>query len=217
MDHTLLQQIPLFAGLSEGEVRTIARHAVVKRVPRTTVLMHQGDTPNALYVVLGGRVRVLVTGADGRELVLDTLGPGEYFGELALIDGEPRSATVVAADDTELGVISKTDFTAVLGSSPETAISLLRGLSQRVRELNEHLTDFALLDVHGRVCRVLGRLVHRRDGHLSTDPVTQQEIASMVGASREMVSRVMQALKAAGAIRIEGKIITVLDEAVIGS
>ncbi|HEC12966.1 MAG TPA: Crp/Fnr family transcriptional regulator [Acidiferrobacteraceae bacterium] len=210
MHFTLLKQISLFCDLADGEIKAIASHGVLKHVPRNSVLMRQGDNPSALYVVLSGKVRVMVCGDDGKELVLGNLGPREYFGELALIDGEPRSATVTAVEDTELGIISKADFVSCMGNSPEIAISLMRALSKRIRGLNDNLRDFALLDVQGRVDRLLRRLASQHNGELITEPITQLEIASMVGASREMVSRVLNNLKADEVIDMRGKMIAIL-------
>ncbi len=209
VDHRLLQTIPLFAGLRRDQLAAVGRHAVVRNVPRNTVLIRQGDAPEALYMIISGRARVSITGEDGKELVLDSLGPGEYFGELALIDGEPRSATVTTASDATVGVISRGEFEACLADTPEIAIGLLRGLSHRVRELDEQLRDFALLDVRGRLLRVLQKLARDGDGR-RTEPVTQQELANMVGASREMVSRVLNHLKSDGVIAVQGKAIVLL-------
>lgn len=210
MHFTLLKQISLFCDLTDSEIKAIAGHGVIKHAPRNSVLMRQGDKPHALYVVLSGKVRVMVCGDDGKELVLGNLGPREYFGELALIDGEPRSATVTAVEDSELGIISKADFVNCLGSTPEIAISLMRALSKRIRDLNDNLRDFALLDVQGRVDRLLRRLALQQNGELITEPITQLEIAAMVGASREMVSRVLNNLKADEVIDMRGKAIAIL-------
>lgn len=209
MDHRLLQTIPLFAGLRRDQLEAVGRYAVVRNVPRATVLIRQGAAPEALYMIIAGRARVSITGEDGKELVLDNLGPGEYFGELALIDGEPRSATVATTSDATVGVLSRSEFEACLSATPEIALALLRGLSHRVRELDEQLRDFALLDVQGRLLRVLQRLARDGDGR-RTEPVTQQELAAMVGASREMVSRVLGHLKAHGVIAMQGKAIVLL-------
>jgi len=213
VDASLLRDVPLFQGLSDAEIRSIAAHAVVRSVARNTVLLREGEPPVSLYVVRRGRVRVSVSGEDGRELVLTMLGPRELFGELALIDGEPRSATVMATDDSEIAVVSRADFTECLRKNPDIAIKLLKGLALRVRELNEKVKGFAMLDVQGRVEHLLQRLALERDGQLVTDPITQQEIANMVGASREMVSRIINQMRSDGVIEINGRAITVHPEA----
>jgi CRP/FNR family cyclic AMP-dependent transcriptional regulator len=209
VDATFLKQVPLFQGLSDDEIRSIAAHAVMRKVSKNTVLLREGEQPVSLYVVQRGKVHVSVSGEDGRELVLSILGPNELFGELALIDGEPRSATVIATDDSEIAVVSRSDFADCLRKNPDIAIKLLKGLALRVRELNDNVKGFAMLDVQGRVTRLLERLARNRDGRLVTDPITQQEIANMVGASREMVSRIINQLRADGAIEVKGRAITV--------
>jgi CRP/FNR family cyclic AMP-dependent transcriptional regulator len=205
MDPKLLRQIPLFEGLAEADLRAIAIQAVTREVARNTVLLREGERPASLYVVLEGKVRVSVSDEEGRELVLAVLGPKETFGELALIDDEPRSATVVATDRSRIAVVSKDDFKRCLARSPEIAINLLKYLSRRLREGNETAKGFALLDVQGRVAQLLRRLAREHDGRLISDPITHQEIANMVGASREMVSRVIGSLKSEGALKVEGK------------
>jgi CRP/FNR family cyclic AMP-dependent transcriptional regulator len=205
MDPKVLRDVPLFEGLAERDLQAISAHAVTRDVARNTVLMRQGESPASLYVVLSGKVRVSVSDEDGRELVLATLGPAETFGELALIDDEPRSATVAATEESRIAVVSKDDFKRCLSRNPEIAINLLKHLSRRLREVNETAKGFALLDVQGRVVQLLRRLARDHDGRLISDPVTHQEIANMVGASREMVSRVIGSLKSEGLVQVEGK------------
>ncbi|MCG6871501.1 MAG: Crp/Fnr family transcriptional regulator [Gammaproteobacteria bacterium] len=208
---TFLADVPLFEGLASTELASIARHAVSREVVRNAVLLREGERPSSLYIVQTGMVRVLVSDEQGRELVLSELGPRAIFGELALIDGEPRSATVVAMEPTLLTVLSRNAFTVCLGEQPEIAIQLLRHLSRRMRELTGNLKEFALLDVQGRLCRLLLRLAKDRDGARVVGPVTQQELANRVGASREMVSRVLTGWRNESLISMRGKYITVGD------
>jgi CRP/FNR family cyclic AMP-dependent transcriptional regulator len=206
----LLKRVPMFKGLDGSDLQAIADHTTTHTYPRNTILMHEGEPPDAMYVVVEGRVKIYVSDSDGKELVLDSLSPGEFFGELALIDGSPRSATVVTTTETTISKILKTDFDHCLEASPKIAINLLKSLSKRIRILNDNIKDLALLDVYGRVASTIIRLAHERSGIMITDPITQQELANMVGASREMVSRVIKTLKSEGYISISGKQITIL-------
>lgn len=200
----------MFKGLDDSDLQSIAKHISTHTHPRNTILMHEGEPPDAMYIVTDGRVKIYVSDAEGKELVLDTLSPGEFFGELALIDGSPRSATVVTTTETTISKILKTDFDHCLQASPKIAVNLLKILSRRIRTMNDNIKDLALLDVYGRVARTILRLAQERNGVLITDPITQQELANMVGASREMVSRVIKTLKSEGYISISGKQITVI-------
>lgn len=210
MQTLLLKRVPMFKGLDDSDLQSIAKHISTHTYPRNTILMHEGEPPDAMYIVTDGRVKIYVSDAEGKELVLDTLSPGEFFGELALIDGSPRSATVVTTTETTISKILKTDFDHCLQASPKIAVNLLKILSRRIRTMNDNIKDLALLDVYGRVARTILRLAHERNGVLITDPITQQELANMVGASREMVSRVIKTLKSEGYISISGKQITVI-------
>jgi CRP/FNR family cyclic AMP-dependent transcriptional regulator len=206
----LLKRVPMFKGLDDTDLQAIADHTTTHTYPRNTILMHEGEPPDAMYVVMEGRVKIYVSDTDGKELVLDSLSPGEFFGELALIDGSPRSATVVTTTETTISKILKTEFDHCLEASPKIAINLLKSLSKRIRILNDNVKDLALLDVYGRVASTILRLAHERRGIMITDPITQQELANMVGASREMVSRVIKTLKSEGYISISSKQITIL-------
>lgn len=210
MHLSLLKRVPLFKGLDDEHLQFIAQHTTVHSYPRNALLVQEGEPPDGMYVVADGRVKVYVSDEDGKELVLDTLSPGEFFGELALIDGAPRSANVVTTSPATIYKILKSDFEHCLDQSPQIAINLLMTLSKRLRGINEHIKDLALLDVYGRVARTILRLAYEQDGKLITDPITQQELANMVGASREMVSRVLNILKAEDYISVSGKQITVL-------
>jgi len=205
MDPAQLSDVPLFSGLEADEVQFIASHSVTRQVLRNTVLLREGERPSSLFIIQSGRVRVSVSGDDGSELVLADLGPGELFGELALIDGEPRMATVEVVEDATVSVVSREDFAHCLARNPDIAVKLLRNLVHRVRELTDNVKTFALFDVRGRILRLLRRIARPGQAGLTAGPITHQEIASMVGASREMVSRVMTTLKADGVIRAEGR------------
>jgi len=210
LDTSLLAKVPLFHGLDADNLNAIANQAVSQQYPKNSILVYEGEEPDALYIIVSGKAKVYVSDEDGKELVLDSLGPGEFFGELALIDGAPRSATVMTTDKSTLLKINQKDFSSYLQNTPGVALNVLKELARRVRGVNEHIRDLALLDVYGRVARTLLRLAKETDEGLVTDAITQQEIANMVGASREMVSRVLNNLKADGYISVADKRIRVL-------
>lgn len=205
-----LSNIPLFSGLGEQEIQAISHHAVTKRFVKNTVVINEGDNSDSLYVILSGRVKIYLSDEDGKEVILNNQGPGDYFGELALIDEEPRSASVMTTEDCKLSIINKHDFAACLQKHPEIALSLIKDLSQRMRSLTENVKSLALMDVYGRVARTLLNLSVEEDGKLVIqERLTQKDIANMVGASREMVSRILKDLSIGGYITVDKKRITI--------
>jgi CRP/FNR family cyclic AMP-dependent transcriptional regulator len=208
----LLRTIPLFSGVQDPELEQIARVATQRKVPRGTVIVRSGDVTDSLYVLINGSARVLNSDEEGREVILSILGPGDFFGEMGLIDGSPRSADVVAAESCELLVISKADFKRCLQENFEVALNIMKRLVERLREADRKIESLALMDVYGRVAKLLLEFSEVHDGQkVIRRKLTKQDIAKMIGASREMVSRVMKDLEASGYIRVEeGQI--VLDE-----
>lgn len=203
-----LKGIPLFAGLADDALAALAEAAIVRTFPKNTIMVTEGERSDSLYVILAGRVRVFVSDEQGRDLVLNVQGPGEYFGELALDEG-PRSASVSTLEPTRLAVIANDLLRDFLARNPEAAVELIRTLIGRVRHLTESLKDLALLDVYGRVAKLLLELATEVDGRLIIDQrLTQQDIADRVSASREMVSRIFKELTAGGYVANEaGRIV----------
>ena len=197
----LLQGIPLFAGLTEAQLDHIARMAIRRKVPRHSTIVHVGDCIDALYVIVSGGVKVLNRDADGREVILTLLGAGECFGEMGLIDGEPRSADVVTNENCELLVIAKTDFKRALAENVDLCLNIMKSLVLRLREANRKIESLALMDVYGRVARLLIEMAEDVGGQsVVVRRISKQDIAKMIGASREMVSRVMKDLGQQGLI-----------------
>lgn len=196
---------PLFSELSAEDVELIARHGIAKNVPKNTVLISEGDKSDSFFVIRTGRVKVFLSDDGGKEVTLTTQGPGEYFGELALIDAEPRSASVIALESTDLAVVSKADFQRCLAENPQIALELIRSLSKRVRSLTSSVKNLALLDVYGRVAHTLLDLAEEdKNGELVVrQKMTHLDMAQRVGASREMVSRILKDLSTGGYIDIE--------------
>ena len=206
---TLLKKIPLFAGLPEVQLEQIARMAVSRKVVRHTTIVFVGDSTDSLFVIVSGSAKVLNRDAEGNEVILTLLGSGECFGEMGLIDGSPRSADVVANENCELLVIAKADFTSVLAGNVDLCLNIMKSLVLRLREANRKIESLALMDVYGRVAKLLLDFSVEENGlRVIRRKVTKQDMAKMVGASREMVSRVMKDLERSGYIRIEpGRIV----------
>jgi CRP/FNR family cyclic AMP-dependent transcriptional regulator len=199
-----LKAVPLFSGLAEPEIAALAGVAIVRTFPKNAIVVTEGDGSDSLYVILSGRVKVFVSDEDGRDLVLNTMVPGEYFGELALDEG-PRSASVATLEPSKMAVIPNEVLKAFLASHPGAALPLIRVLIGRVRHMTESLKNLAMLDVYGRVAKLLLELAREVDGKLVIEErLTQQDIGERVGASREMVSRILKDLTAGGYVGNEG-------------
>jgi CRP/FNR family cyclic AMP-dependent transcriptional regulator len=206
----LLDGVSLFAGLSERDMEDVSKLAVIRHYPKNTLVLCEGDNSDSLYVVLSGKVKVFLSDEEGKEVILNVQGEGEYFGELALLDNAPRSASVMTVDDTKLAIISKPAFEKCMEKNPGISLKISQGLAQRLRCLSENVRNLALMDVYGRVARTLLDMAEDRDGEqVIQQKLTQRDIASMVGASREMVSRILRDLSVGGYITIKNKIITI--------
>jgi len=184
--------------------------ATVRSFAKGAIVVNEGDETDSLYVLLSGRARVFVGDADGREVQLHHLGPGEYFGEVTL-DGGPRSASVMALEECRCAVIRRAELDAFVARNPAFALHLVQKLASRVRGLTESVRSLALMDVYGRVARLLLELAEERDGRqVITEPLTQKDIAARVGCSREMISRIFTDLAAGGYVRKEGGLLVIL-------
>lgn len=202
----MLENITLFSGLEAGELARLSSKAVIHSYPRNTIVINQGDISTSLHVIVSGKVRVFLSNEEGKEVILSIQGPGECFGEMALLDEGPRSASVITAEPCKLAIISKLDFERFLRDSPETMLKILQQAFERLRALTEMVGSLALLDVYGRVARLLLQSAREVDGVNIVQPeMTQQEIANHIGSSREMVSRILKDLKTGGYIETTGK------------
>ena len=205
----MLENVPLFSGLPKEALAEIEQHGSVKSYKKHVIVINQDDETYSLYVILSGSVKVFVSGDDGREVVLNHQQAGDYFGDLALIDKQPRVASVMTTEPSKFMIISREDFLTCLSKNPEIAINLIKPMTSRMRMLAKNVSSLALLDVYGRVARILLEQAEEQGGVLVTEKLTQQEIADMVGASRAMVSRILKDLKEGGYISIEKKRITI--------
>jgi len=206
----MLENVPLFSGLPDAAIAEIEQHGSIKSYPKNAVVINQDDQTYSLYVILSGSVKVYISGEDGREAVLNHQSAGDYFGDLALIDKQPRVASVMTTEPSRFMVISREDFMACLSRNPEIAINLIKPMTSRMRMLAKNVSSLALLDVYGRVARVLlEQAEEQENGVMMTAQLTQQQIADMVGASRAMVSRILKDLKLGGYISIDKKRISI--------
>ena len=198
----LIRRVPLFSMLTATQAETVAAAVIKRRYKRGEAIVEQGKQSNALSIILNGRARVVTTDAKGREVILAILHPGDYMGEMSLIDNEPHSATVRSEVQTDVLVVGRPEFARCLPESSSMAYAVMRGLVQRLRQADRKIESLALMDVYGRVARsLLESAAPDREGNLVIrDKVSRQDMAKMVGASREMVSRVMKDLEERGYI-----------------
>jgi CRP/FNR family cyclic AMP-dependent transcriptional regulator len=206
----MLNKLYIFSELAPEETEKLTQHSTTRTYPANTILISEGDSTDSLYVVLEGEVKVFASDQQGKEVILNILGPGEYFGELALLDDEPRSASVRTMTPTKVMVITKHDFKNCLATDSEMAYKLIKVLIGHVRALTGSVKSLALLDVYGRVARTLLELAENVDGQMIiVQKFTHQDIADMVGASREMVSRILKDLVSGGYITVKNKRYTI--------
>ncbi|MEO8122780.1 MAG: Crp/Fnr family transcriptional regulator [Burkholderiales bacterium] len=202
----LIRRVPLFSMLTNDQAQSIADSVVKRRFRRGEIVVEHGRKSNALFILLNGRARVLTADSRGREVILAALHPGDYVGEMSLIDDAPHSATVRAEVQTDMLVLGRAEFSRCLPEGSSLAYAILHGLVQRLRAADRQIESLALLDVYGRVARALLEMAED-DGErkIIRGKVSRQDLAKVVGASREMVSRVMKDLEERGMIEtLEG-------------
>ena len=196
------------ATIADPLVRALAARCTVRHYRRNTIIIEEGTTGDSLYVILDGRVKVYTSHGDEREFILDFYGHGDYVGEMAL-DGEPRSASVMAMESSTCVVVTRAQLVEHIGEHPEFALQLLARVIRRARFATTNAKNLALLDVYGRVARLLTGLAKPVDDALVvSERLTHQEIADRVGSSREMVSRILKDLVSGGYIQVDAKAIT---------
>ena len=204
-----LASVPMFSGLQRDELLKFAELTRERTYPKGSVILFQGDPGDSLYVLRQGRAKVVLIGEDGREVILGVLEPGAHFGELALIDDQPRSAHVIAMEDSQLLILRREDFRRRVEANPSVAWALLTELSRRLRRADQKIGGLVLLDVPGRISRLLLDLSAESSNGTIEKPLTHQTIAQMIGASRETVSRAMKEFQQEGLIRVERRRIAV--------
>ena len=198
----LLRRVPLFSLLTVAQAEVISGAVIKRRFKRGEALVEQGQKSNALFILLTGRARVMTSDSRGREVILATLAQGDYLGEMSIIDNEPHSATVRAEVQTDVLMLGRAEFARCLTENASMSLVVMRGLVKRLRHADRKIESLALLDVYGRVAHaLLDFAVSDAQGQLVIkDKISRQDLAKMVGASREMVSRVMKDLEERGFI-----------------
>jgi CRP-like cAMP-binding protein len=210
----LLARTGLFGELDENARRRLAEVAIERNYKKGQLIFYQGDLGESLFIVAEGSVKVFVTSEDGDEMVLVTLGPGDIFGELAVIDGGPRSASAETLEATKLLALTRTTLLQVMHEHPAITDSLLRTLGSVVRRLTEQATDLVFLDLHGRVAKLLVSFTDSRgvDQHGETIldlRLTQTDLAAMVGGSRQSVNQILRLFERRGLVELRGRKIVV--------
>ena len=211
----LISRVPLFTELSRRELERISRLAVPRSFPAGVRVFHEGDHSDACYLVRSGDLRVTREHSDGRAIALATLGPGDIFGELAMLDGEARSASVETLTDSQLLALSAADFRRLLADHPQISVKLVVALTRRLRETNERVARQSFQTVPSRVAGVLNQLIAEEtapEGRQGvTIRMTQADLAQLAGTSRESVSRFLATLERAHVVRVGRGRVTVIE------
>ena len=206
---TDLKSIPLFQGVQESDLRALADRTVTRSYPKQAIIVSEGDESDSLYMILSGRVKIYLSDETGKELILAIKGAGQYFGEMVL-DEQPRSASVMTLEPAQFAILSRADFRAFLLTHAAVALQLVQNLIRVARGLNQNVRSLAMLDVYGRVARILLELAVQQNGKLIIpERLTQKDIAARVGASREMINRILRDLTAGGYVSVEDGRITI--------
>lgn len=212
----LLARTSLFRGLDEAHLARLAEGAVLRSYKKGSVIFHEGDPGDSLYVVVSGSLKIFLTSREGAELLLTRLSAGETFGELALIDGGGRSASVEALEETELLRLSRPTLLEILRDEPQVTEPLLTNLGRIIRRVSEQAADLVFLDLDGRVAKLLVQLAETTEratgGEMTIDlGMTQSDLASLIGGSRQSVNNSLHRFEKRGYIRIDKRRVVVKD------
>jgi len=201
----MLRNIHLFDDLDDAQRAQLQSLAETVNFKKGDIVIHQGEHSDSLYIILYGQLKVLYTDEDGNQTMLAVLGDRDFFGELSLLDSRPRSATVQAMQDSRVLRLNRQHILKFIEQSPGASMAMMQAMADRVRVLDETFCRFSHLDIYGRILEALKRVAKKEGDHLVTPRLTQQDIADLVGASREMVNRTLRELKEAGEIKVDGK------------
>ena len=216
MDTDVLRRAPLFASLDDEAFAALTKEITEVDLSRGATLFHEGDPGDQLYFIVSGKIKLGRTASDGRENLVAVMGPGEIFGEMALFDPSPRSTSATAVSETRLAGLKHENLRKVIQHSPEVSAQLLQALARRLRRTNENLADLVFSDVPGRVAKALLDLADRfgrpaTDGILVAHELTQEELAQLVGASRETVNKALADFASRGWLRLEPRSVIIMD------
>ena len=202
----MLEDVAIFSGLSKDDLELLEHHMVTRSFQKNTIIINEGDEANSFFIIIKGAVKVFLSNEEGKEIIINAQGAGDHFGELALLDDAPRSASVITTEKSTIGVIAKEDFHKVLAKNTDLSLNLIRELTRRVRLLSDNIRSLALMDVYGRVAKILLDMAQEEDGIMVINKrPTQQDIANHIGASREMVARILKDLTTGNYITIDGR------------
>ena len=212
----LLERVPFLAALSDADRRWLADRVRRRTIPRGDIIFQKDDPGQSLFIVESGSVRIYMPGAQGTDLTLAVMNAGNFFGDMSLLDGRPRSASASALADTMVLSLERNDFTALIRARPDAALSILAVLTGRLRGSDQMASDLAFLDASGRLARKLLELaelngVTRGDGVLLNVRLTQEELANMIGVTRESVNRNLSMFRRLGLVKNEGRKIIIAE------
>ncbi len=211
-----LKIVPFFTNLSQTEVSNLANRLVERRFNSGQIIFHMGDPAGLLYIITSGKVKIAYTSADGQEAVLAILGAGDFFGELALLDDSPRSASAESLESTQTLTLHRDEFLGFIDNNPAFSRQVLNVLARRIRHLNNQISDIFFLDLPARLARTL---LHLADQHgKQTDKgvvidisLTQTDLAEMTGATRVSINKALGRFRRANWVEVKGRTVTVLD------
>ena len=213
---TILKKIPLFSSLKDDELEALKKVTLTKNFEKDKIILLEDEEGDTLFIILKGSVKVTSFSEKGKEVIYSILGEGDFFGDMSLLDGKPRSASVISIEETEMQLIRRSDFYRLLEQYPRIALKLLEELASRIRKADNRIGSLALLDVSGRVAGILVMLAEERGIRLKKQVIiksrpTHQELANMVGTTRETVTRVLKQLEQKKYIKMSGKDVLILD------
>ena len=212
-----LQLVPFFNNLQDDEAKNLSKRLVLRRFGPDQVIFHHGDPGGLLYIIVNGKVKITHTTLDGQEAMLAIFGAGDFFGELALLDDSPRSATAEALEETETLTLHREEFIRYIGDNPDFALHVLHTLAQHIRRLNNQISDIFFLDLPARLARQLLQLASQHgqktdDGIRIELSLTQTDLAEMTGATRVSINKSLGRFRRAGWVKVSGRKFTILDE-----
>lgn len=212
----IFRKIPLFSSLKDEELNAIARVSVVKNCPKDSLILIEDDEGDALFIIRAGKVKVTSFSVTGKEIIFSILGAGDFFGDMSLLDGKPRSASVISMEESSVYILRRVDFHRIIEKHPNIALKLLKELTSRLRKADERIESLALLDVRGRVAGILLQLAGESgektpEGIVIRSRPTHQDLANMVGTTRETVTRILKQMENGNYIILSGKDVTILD------
>lgn len=219
----ILKGVDLFSRFSDEDIESVSKCVLTRSFCKDeTIILQEDESVQALFMIASGEVKVYISGIDEKETILSILTKGDFFGEMSLIDGAPRSASVKSIANSEILILKREDFLSQIKKKPELAMSLMEEMSSRIRKANRQISSLATLTVFGRVANTISNLleekgtrIHAENGKMITiipNRPTQQQLAEMSGTTRETVSRVINTLQKRGCISLSGKDMVVLEE-----